>query len=152
MISQHQVDWKINVALTAAPGSPGGPGSPGKPTGPCREIETPRRLSLTQIFDITSTTALVADSSTEKYDTVMLLLTALIMHKSWLCVSVELTYRVTLGTIISRGSAATRGSSSSWWAGFSLLTSLSSWALGKNESQTCQPHIRAIHDTLTIAC
>lgn len=67
----------------------------------------------------------------------------LILHQSWLsvclsvcvCVSVELTYRVTLGTIISRGSAPTGGSSSSWWAGFSLLTRLSSGTLRKNASQ-----------------
>lgn len=100
------------------------------------------------------TTALAANSLTEKYDKVMLLLTALIMHKSQLCLSLVLTYRVTLGTVISRGSAATGGSSSSRWAAFSLLSSLSFWALGKNASQTCQheDHIRAIHATLTIAC
>lgn len=105
------------------------------------------------MFDITSTTALAADCLTKKYDTVMLSLTAQIMYQSRLCVSVELTYRVTLGTIISRGSTGTGWSSSSGWAGFSFFTSLSSWALRKNESQICQHEhqIRAIHATLTIA-
>lgn len=45
--------------------------------------------------------------------------------------TVELTYRVTLGTVISGGSAGTGRSSSSGWASFSLLTSLSSGALKK---------------------
>lgn len=51
------------------------------------------------------------------------------------CKTVQLTYRVTLGTVISRGSAGTGGSGSSGWASFSLLTSLSSGALRKHASQ-----------------
>lgn len=147
-------DWGINAALTAAPGSPGGPGSPGKPTGPCRHIEALKKVSLLHIFDIVSTTAVAEESSTEKYDTMTLSLAALIVHQSWMrvCVFVQLTYRVTLGTIISRGSTCTGGSSSSWGPSFSLLTRLSFRALRKYKSMSChhEDHIRAIHTTLTI--
>lgn len=68
------------------------------------------------------------------------------------CVFVQLTYRVTLGTIISRGSTCTGGSSSSWGPSFSLLTRLSFRALRKYKSMSChhEDHIRAIHTTLTI--
>lgn len=78
ILPQHYIDQRINLALTAAPGSPGGPGSPGNPTGPCRQIETMRRLCMTQVFDIMSTTALATGSLTEKYDTS---LTVLIMQQ-----------------------------------------------------------------------
>lgn len=54
----------------------------------------------------------------------------------WVCVTAELTYRVTLGAVISGGSAGTGGSSSSGWASLSLLTNLSSGAL-ENASQAC---------------
>lgn len=80
-----------------------------------------------------------ADSPTEKYDMVIMSVTALIMPQSWQRVwhAVQLTYRVALGTIISRRSAAAGRSSSSWWASLSLLTGFSSDALMKNASQAC---------------
>lgn len=79
---EHEaIDRGIKTALTPAPGSPGGPGSPGKPTGPCRQIEALKKPSSRHTFDIVSTTAVAEDGSTEKYDTMMLLLAALTSHQ-----------------------------------------------------------------------
>lgn len=49
--------------------------------------------------------------------------------------AIQLTYRVTLWTVISRRSSGAGGSSSSRWASISLLTRLSSEALSTNISR-----------------
>lgn len=98
--------------LTAVPGSPGGPGSPGKPTGPYRQNETTRHWAALRVT--AARTQWAAHTSQRP------------------SCAIQLTYRVTLWTVISRGSSGAGGSSSSRWASVSLLTRLPSEALSRN--------------------
>lgn len=55
--------------------------------------------------------------------------------QQWPSSAIQPTYRVTLWTVISRGSSGTGGSSSTRWAAISLLTRLASEALSRNMSR-----------------
>lgn len=101
--------------LTPVPGSPGGPGSPGKPTGPCRVKDTTRRWS-----------ALCVDGSRDSMSHSK-------TQQSASC-AVQPTHRVTLWTVISRGSSGAGRPRSSRWASVSLLARLASEALSRNTS------------------
>lgn len=102
--------------LTAVPGSPGGPGSPGKPTGPYRQNETTRHWAALVCWRQLKPAQGLSEQP---------------KHRSS---ADQLTYRVTLWTVISRGSSGTGGSSSSRWASISLLTRLPPEALSRNMS------------------
>lgn len=106
--------------LTAVPGSPGGPGSPGKPTGPYRQNETTRHWAALWVW------RQLEPSARTQWAT---------QTQQWASSVIQPTYRVTLWTVISRGSSGTGGSSSSRWARISLLTRLASEALSRNMSR-----------------
>jgi len=131
-IGVHSGSYK---ALTATPVSPGGPGSPGKPTGPCTHTDR-------VVASVTVLLAALQRSHGSPWQQ------GLPRNEASGCGVRGLTYRVTLGAVVTGGSATTGGPGGSGRSGFTFLARFSPGALGYKRSgrDALTPH-HTVHRT-----